>query len=176
MIPAPDHLRKCTQPLPDEARELEYVGQVTCPCGSSKFTLLHTGGTHEWNGETIPCTTEIDGEFFLRVVAKCNECQAEHLLLDMDFHGWNGFVCGPESGDQARQRPGLVGWPCRSCQRQDFEAKVTIISEGMEHAIEEGEGDVDESNWFEAFGWINIDLICNRCSDHHDQWISFETM
>lgn len=175
MIPAPRHLRNCTVPADNEAEEFEYVGKVKCACGGQKFQMLHTGATHIVRGETIPCVAEIDGGFFLRIVAKCEQCGIEHLLLDMDFHGWNGFVCHNKKQSQ-RARPPLVAWGCRECAKTAFESQVTISSEGEEDAIEEADGDLDETNWQEAFSWIDIDLHCCACGDEHTGWISYETM
>jgi hypothetical protein len=175
MIPVPNHLRTCTVPVDNEADEFQYVGKVKCACGGTAFQMLHTNATHEWEGEQVPCVAEIDGKFFLRIAAKCEQCGTEHLLLDSDFHGWNGFVCHDKK--KAKQpRPPLVAWGCRQCAKMSFESQVTISSEGEVDAIEEADGDLDETNWQEGFSWIDIDVRCCDCGDEHEGWISYETM
>jgi len=175
MLPTPKHLLACTEPRPDRAEEDQYASHLTCPCGSETFDFQHTGGTHEYDGQTIPCVTEIDGEFYLRVVAKCTDCESEHLLLDKDFHGWNGYVCREESKAN-RPRPPLTTWQCRSCDATGFTGNVLIYGEDLGTAISESSGALNESNWQNAFGWIGIDLHCIVCGDNHDSWISYETM
>jgi hypothetical protein len=175
MIPPPSHLATCTRPVRQLAEEHQYAGHIRCTCGGEIFELLHTGQTHEWNGETIPCVAEIDGEFFFRLAARCAACETEHLLLDQDFHGWNGFVCRNES-DQRRPRPSLVVWECLLCGDTHHSADVVISSEGMDSAIEESTGVLDESNWQEGFGWIDIHIRCNACGAQKISWVSCETM
>jgi len=138
--------------------------------------MQHTGATHEWDGEIIPCTAEIDGGFFFRIVAKCVNCGTEHLLLDTDFHGWDGFVCREELGGHLRPRPALVGWPCKVCGKNMHKASVLVVSEDKETAFEESGGVLDETNWQEGFGWMNIDIRCAACGHSHEAWVSCETM
>lgn len=161
--------------MPEAAEDHQYAGHVKCKCGCDTFELRHTGGTHEWNDETIPCTTEISGEFYLRIAAKCKECSSEHLLFDMDFHGWNGFVCREDS-KTSRPRPSLVPWPCRSCGNSAYQSDVVVSGEDMESAIDESEGVLDASNWQEGFGWMDIHLHCTVCDNVHKSWVSIETM
>jgi len=176
MIPTPEHLRACTVPEPAKAEQHQYVGYVKCPCGCDTFEMQHTGATHEWDGEIIPCTAEIDGGFFFRIVAKCVNCGTEHLLLDTDFHGWDGFVCREELGGHLRPRPALVGWPCKVCGKNMHKASVLVVSEDKETAFEESGGVLDETNWQEGFGWMNIDIRCAACGHSHEAWVSCETM
>lgn len=175
MIPAPKHLLGCTNPAAESAEETQYIGDVHCSCGGTVFQMLHTGATKEYAGELIPCVARINGGYFLLVAARCAHCDREHLLLDNDFHGWNGFVCH-DKAQAERPRPPLVAWPCRKCQQTAFAARVTISSEGKEFAIEEADGDLDETNWQEAFGWIDIAIRCQSCGDEQTDWISYETM
>ena len=174
MIPAPQHLRAITLPNPAKAEQHQYAGHVRCPCGCEMFEMQHTGATHEWDDEVIPCVAEIDGEFFLRIVAKCVKCGSEHLLLDKDLHGWNGYVCKEKS--RHLPRPSLVAWPCKSCGKASHKVDVVIFGEDMKEAIEESGGLLDETNWQEGFGWINIDICCAVCGHRHESWVSYETM
>ncbi len=175
MLPTPSHLIDCTIPTPDRADDHQYAGHVQCKCGSDSFELYHTGGTHEWDGETIPCVTAIGDEFYLRVVARCTGCGIDLLILDMDFHGWNGFVCREESKTK-RPRPPLTRWPCRACGALVYNADVVVSGEDKETAIGESDGLLDESNWHEGFRWIDIHLHCTACGDDHKSWVSYETM
>ena len=175
MLPTPAHLRGCTVATPDAADEDEYAALVRCPCGGESFRMLHTADTKQYAGETIPCVTRTDDGFFLRIVAACVGCASEHLLLDMDLHGWNGFVCR-EPRKTARPRPPLVAWRCRKCGTKAFGAAVSVRGEGKQDAISEADGLLDETNWHEGFGWVTVDLRCDGCGDGHATWIDYETM
>ncbi len=176
MIPSPEHHIACTVQEPAKAEKHQYVGHVKCPCGCDTFEMQHTGATHEWRGKTIPCDAKLDGGFFFRIVAKCANCGTEHLLLDKDFHGWNGFVCREELGDYLRLRPPLVAWPCKACGKAAHKADIMVFSEGKERTIEESDGMLDETNWQEGFGSITIDIRCTACGNTHESWVECETM
>ena len=109
MMPVPSHLIDCVVPRDAVIDESPLDAFVRCPCGSSRFDLLFPGTTHEWRGETIPCTAEIGGKFFFLVTARCTSCNRRHLLLDADFHGWNGFVCH-DPKQASIERPPLRLW------------------------------------------------------------------
>ena len=64
MMPIPSHLTNCVVPKDATIDESPLDAFVRCPCGSSKFDLLFPGQTHQYGGETIPCTAEIGGKFF----------------------------------------------------------------------------------------------------------------
>ena len=53
---------------------------------------------------------------------------------------------------------------------------VTVTGEKMAVAIDESGGVLDESNWQEGFGWIELSIECCRCSRKEKAWLSFETM
>lgn len=175
MLPVPSHLIRCTSPCERDVAENDYTGNITCTCGSDAFCFHHTGGTHECDGATIPCVTEIDGEYFLRIVAVCWECGNQHLLLDKDYHGWNGSVCRQEAKCN-RPRPSLTPWPCRACGAFKFRGEISVYGEDLETAVAESNGMLNESNWQDGFGWIGIDLHCIACGDDHSSWVSYETM
>lgn len=174
MLPAPRHLIDCTQPLPERAGEYDYAGHVKCKCGCDTYDLYHMGATHEYQGETIPCTAEIDGQFYFRVVARCTACGMEHLLFDMNLHGWNGFVCREELALPG-PRPARTSWPCRTCGGSAHQAEVVVHGEDLESAIENSDGILDESKWQEGFLWIVIDIHCTACGDHPKTWMSCKT-
>lgn len=176
MIPSPQHLRACTVPSPAKAGQHQYAGDVRCRCGCDTFEMWHAGATHEVRGTIIPCTAQIDGAFFFRIVAKCTDCGAEHLLFDKDFHGWDGFVCRDELRGHLHPRPPLVAWQCDACGEATHKADVVVVDEDKEDAIEESGGLLNDANWQEGFGWICIDLCCAACGHRHQPWVSYETM
>ena len=104
------------------------------------------------------------------------DCGKQHLLLDVDFHGWNGFVARERLRGHLRPRPAVVAWPCKACGKTAHKADVLVISEDKKVAIEESDGFLDETNWQEGFGWINIDIRCVTCGRAHESWVSYETM
>jgi hypothetical protein len=136
MVPSPEHLSACTIPEPDKAKEHQYIGRVVCPCGCDAFVMQHTGATHEYKGEIIPCTAQVGREFFFRVVATCTECEVQHLLFDKDLHGWNGFVCRRELADHHEPCPPLIGWKCQVCGGETHNAHAVVSCEDMQQAIE----------------------------------------
>jgi len=93
MMPVPSHLQGFVVPTDSADDEEALSAAIRCPCGEAKFELLYPGQTHEYDGQEIPCTAEIDGNFFFVLKSRCSVCGREHLLLDKDFHGWNGFIC-----------------------------------------------------------------------------------
>jgi hypothetical protein len=175
MMPVPKHLKGCVIPRDSIVDEASLIGAVKCPCGGDHFQLLYPGQTHQWEGESIPCTAEIGKAFFFLIKAKCTECGKEHLVIDNDFHGWNGFICH-DARQAALPRPPLVPWKCLACEGLEHTAEVAISTEGKTHFVEETDGEVDEDLWPEGFGWITIAIECKKCGKKSPQWVSFETM
>jgi hypothetical protein len=175
MMPVPSHLVNCVTPKDAAIDERPLDADVRCPCGSSSFDLLFPGHTHEYQGETVPCTAEINGKFFFLLKARCVRCQKEHLLIDGDFHGWNGFVC--HDPDQAAlPRPPLVVWKCLACGATAHEASVQIQTEGKQDFISESDGEFDEDRWPDGFGWFSMAIKCTACGKVTPEWVSYETM
>ena len=115
MHPLPKHLRGVVSPA--EAQEENCVeGKVVCTCKRDEFSLMYPGQTHEYDGQVIPCTAEIGGNFFFILRADCLNCQNQHLLFDSHLHGWNGFICHEEE-QAGLPRPALVAWKCLECDR-----------------------------------------------------------
>lgn len=175
MMPVPSHLVDCVAPKDSAIDQGPLDGDVRCPCGSGRFDLLFPGQTHEYQGETIPCTAEINGKFFFLIKARCGRCQREHLLLDADFHGWNGFVCH-DANQASLPRPPLVPWKCLACGATEHEASVQIQTEGKDDFISESGGAFDEDRWPDGFGWFSMAIKCTGCGRHTPEWISYETM
>jgi hypothetical protein len=136
---------------------------------------MYPGQTHEAGGETIPCTAEIDGEFFFLVRADCAACERQHLLLDADFHGWNGFVCHDEA-KASLPRPPLVAWRCLACGGVDHTASVQIQTEGKQDFVDQVGEDFDAERWPDGFGWFAMSIRCVSCPHETGEWVSYETM
>jgi hypothetical protein len=174
MMPVPSHLRGLVVPLDSAIDEKALSATVRCPCGETKFELLYPGQTHEHAGEMIPCTAEIDGNFFFVLESRCPSCGREHLLLDADLHGWNGFICH-DPAQAALARPRLVAWLCQ-CGEAKHTGIVHIQTQGKDDFISgAGEG-FDVNRWPDAFGWFSLDLICSKCGKESRDLVSYETM
>jgi len=175
MMPIPTHLKDCVLPAESKLDESPLAGTVRCPCGGETFDLLFPGQTHVWDKEVIPCTAEIDGRFFLLIRAVCKKCGKSHLLLDIDFHGWNGFVCH-DAEQAAHPRPPLVVWKCVKCGGSEHKAKIEVQSGGKEYCLGEADGAIDDDRWPDAFGWLTISITCADCGHTPKTWVSCETM
>lgn len=172
-MPPPAHLLKCTEPISSRCRRNRYVGNVRCSCGDKKFRLQHAGASREFKGEKYPQDTKVGDAYFMIIKATCLECATEYLLFDKDFHGWNGFVV--DSGERL-PRPELVSWPCTACGESRHEVTIGVYSEGRQDAIDESGELLNENNWQEGFGSINIDVKCSACGHKVNGWLAYETM
>jgi hypothetical protein len=175
MMPLPSHVVGWVVPKDPMIDEGPLEADVCCPCGSRRFDLLFPGQTHEWDGETIPCTAEISGKFFFLIKAQCAKCSRQHLLLDADLHGWNGFVChDPEQA--AIPRPPLVPWKSLECGTTSHEASIRIQTEGKADFVSESEGRFPADRWPDGFGWFSMDIKRSACGKQTREWVSLETM
>jgi hypothetical protein len=175
MMPVPAHLRDCVRLHDPIVDETELVATVRCPCGSEEFILLFPGQTHEYGGQQIPCTAEVGGNFFFLIKAVCASCAKEHLLIDQDFHGWNGFVCHDKS-QALKPRPSLVPWKCSSCGNTHHTGTVELQTQGRQDFIEEAGDEFDAERWPEGFGWFSMAIKCKGCGKETPEWVSLETM
>lgn len=174
-MPVPSHLRGLVEPLDSTIDEESLSARIRCPCGDDSLELLYPGQTHEYGGEIIPCTAEVDGRFFFVLKSRCTGCGREHLLLDADFHGWNGLVC--HDADQAAlARPPLVPWTCQSCGETRHRGLVHIQTQGKDDFVAEAGEEFDHSRWPDAFGWFSLDLTCCKCGKESSELVSYETM
>ena len=152
-----------------------FFAHVRCPCGSKKFRLLHTGSTwQDKYGDKFPKDTKVGDGYFLVIKAVCTLCQASHLLFDKTLHGWNGIVSRADSPSAVQ--PDLVAWNCSRCGQLVHTATIAVFGEGREDAIQESSGFLDDSNWQEAFGSIQIATKCCNCGHKAPTWLSYETM
>jgi hypothetical protein len=175
MMPVPTHLKGCVIPDSSAIDEGPLAAKVQCSCGGKTFHLLYIGQTHEYDGKPIPCVAEIKGKFFFLIKAKCASCAKEHVLLDKDFHGWNGLVCH-DPLQAAQPRPPLVPWKCLECGGVQHKAHVQIQTEGKEDFISETDGEIDEDRWPDGFGWFTVSIECTKCGNKTREWVSYETM
>jgi hypothetical protein len=182
VITLPSHVKECVviqNWKPEDEFQPEgggYLkGLVHCSCGSEKFEFLFPGQTHICEGQEIPVTAEIKGEFFFVIKARCANCNKEHLIFDSHFHGWDGFVC--HNPDKASlPRPQLTVWSCRKCGGSIHNATIGFGSEGKDDFIEATGGEIDEEKWMDGFGWLDIALTCCKCGSHIERWVSYEAM
>jgi hypothetical protein len=177
MMPTPSHLRDCVK-RPDVAvteEEGRLIAPVVCPCGSAELELLYPGQTREVKGRPVIVVVQIDGNFYLRLEARCGNCGKNHLLLDKDFHGWNGYVCHDEK-QAALPRSPLQVWHCPSCKNTRHQMEVTICTEGKTHFVEESEGEFQAESWPDGFGWFTLTTHCVNCGLDIDALVDYETM
>jgi hypothetical protein len=175
MMPVPTHLRDCVVPSSSKVDEKPLKARVQCPCGGKRFHLLYPGQTQRHDGKKFPCVAKIKKTFFFLIKAKCTACGKEHLLLDKDFHGWNGLVC--HDPKQAKlPRPPLVPWKCLACGELAHTARVEINAEGKQDFIEETDGEFDADRWPDGFGWFALSIQCTGCGVKTGEWAGYETM
>ena len=174
MLPVPSHLKNILVPKSGIKEEDVLIGNLRCRCGSERFVLMYPGQTHEYKGDIIPCTAEIDGNFFFLIKAKCGKCGQEHLLFDKDFHGWDGLTCHDDA-EAKLPRPPLIPWKCLSCGDLSHKATVKINFENKEDFIEQSCGEYDVDRWPDAFQWIWMTITCCNCSLVTENWVDYET-
>lgn len=161
-------------PLDATLDEEALIATVRCSCGEDRFELLYPGRTQVYRRKQIPCPAEVGDAWFFVLASRCIRCAREHVLLDRDFHGWNGFVChDPEQA--ALPRPSLVAWPCQACGTNAHRGVVHIQTEGSEDFAEAGD-EFDPSRWPDAFGWFSLDLTCASCGLESPGLVDYETM
>lgn len=174
-MPVPSHLVDCVVPKESVIDERPLDANVRCTCGSHQMELFFPGQTTQYRGETIACTAEVDGKFFFLVKAQCAHCKKQHLLLDIDFHGWNGFVFH-DPKQAAVPRPVLIPWNCLACGNVVHEASIQVQTEGKEDFVSGGCSKFPEERWPDGFAWITIGILCASCGKQTPEWVSYETM
>lgn len=175
MLPVPPHL-KATVDLPSVESGDDFVtARLHCSCGSEHFRLRHPGQTHEYRGEQIPRTAEIEGRFYFVLDAQCVGCGEDRLLFDADLHGWNGVRChDPEQANWPR--PPLVVWRCARCAGDTHSAEITISGESFEDFRENSDEDATPEQWAECYGWFSMAIRCVGCGKETASWVEYETM
>jgi len=174
MMPVPTHLQGIAVPAETTVDEAPLQAELRCGCGSQSFAFLFPGQTHVYAGRTIPCTAEVDGRYFYIVSARCSQCQAERVLLDADFHGWNGLICH-DPVQAAAPRPPLTPWRCRNCGGTAHRGALCISGEGRDDFIE-ADTEFDTDRWPDAFGWFSLSCSCLQCGHDEPDLFEDETM
>jgi hypothetical protein len=172
LLPIPKHLTEILKPIGNKNNEFNVKGQITCTCNSTDFQIKLVGDASFYEKEKVIKVIDINDNYFLIVKAVCDKCSREHLIFDMDFHGWNSLW----EETKNNERPNSDIWECNKCKKHSHTLVVSIQSEGQKDFIENSEDDVDKNDWIEAFGYITIGIKCNSCNEENDEWISFETM
>lgn len=174
MLPIPTHLKNIFVPIGDENNEFNVDGIIRCQCGCECFHIKIYADTE--NG--YPQVCEYNGNYALVIKAVCKDCGKEHLIFDSSKHGWNGFVChdGITVPDEE-----LISWNCPKCNYHIHNIGISISSQGKQDFIDEsgisdGEIDLIENDWVNAFDWITIGLKCFDCGHDDEKWIDYETM
>lgn len=126
------------------------------------FRLLFPGRTHKFQGRTTPCTAKVGDAWFFRVEARCEKCGMHHLVLDVDLHGWNGFVCHDER-QSSLARPPLVAWKCTECKGEKHRALVAVSSQGRRDFREEAGPGFRPGDWAEGFESLSLEIQCREC-------------
>lgn len=177
ILPIPAHLKNILIPKGDKNDEFFVAGDIACTCGNKEFSLSYLGA---YENEIITLC-EYEGVFYLAIECKCKECGKVHLIFDDNLHGWNGFVCGDESGFEGYEEFPMEKfkklWKCPKCNDEHHEVSVAISSEGKEDFLENCEDtEFSEEGWVNAFSWITISTRCTNCGFIDKTWIDYETM
>jgi hypothetical protein len=175
MMPTPRHLKEVVVRDDINADEEPLEAPIRCTCGGEIFEILYPGQTHDWNGETVPCVANLGGAFFLVLKVRCCICGREHLLLDKDEHGYNGYVCH-DPVQSSLPRPDLVPWQCLGCHQTAHRVMVTVCTAGRVDFEEETEGEFDPETWPEAFSWFRLGAYCDACNRDTPDLVDYETM
>ena len=172
-MPFPAHLTKCLARVQSKCSGTKCFGHVQCSCGNRNLKLSTTDAFFKEGGKKRPMTVSRNGKYYFLINASCPNCGSDHLLFDSNQHGWNA-VCVPStrSGDS----PSLASWQCQKCGMAEHRASVGIVGEPMQVAIDESGELLDETNWQEGFGAINIAIECCGCRQKVTDWVNYETM
>lgn len=173
MMPAPKHLRGIV--VPDDARidESNLIGRLRCTCGAHALSFWASGASPDV--KQMPRPVRVNGHSVLLIEARCPDCSSKHLILDTDYHGWNGFV-GHDEMDASTPRPQLTQWTCPDCGADAHSGRITLCTDGRDDFAEETAGEFDPELWPEGFGAIRIDIECKRCGKKNQRWVEMETM
>jgi len=169
----PTHIADCVKSSVFECDDSILSCDIECNCGGQVFEVLFPGQTHLYQGKEIPCTMEIDFNFFFLIKAKCKKCQSEYLLFDKDYHGWDAFVCGFATSAN-KPRPPLIPWTCLDCGNGTHNVKVQFCYGDIDQILEEL-NDFPIDNIADAFEWIYINIECSNCGKETQHWVSYET-
>jgi hypothetical protein len=103
MMPVPSHLKGIAVPRDPVADQEPLTADIRCSCGESTMELLYPGQTHRHEHKTIPCTAEIDGNYFFVVRAGARAAQRV-ICCWMPI-----FMAGTDSCAMTRRKPPCPG-------------------------------------------------------------------
>ena len=175
MMPVPSHLVGIAVPADTLLDEEPLRADLRCECGAGFFEFLFPGQTHLFAGRDIPCTADVGGHYFFIVSSRCSECRRERVLLDVDFHGWDGIMCH-DPVQAALPRPPLIAWHCRNCGGTTHTGNVSVVGEGRDDFVRAMGSEMDADRWPDVFGWFTLSCTCRRCGLHSPDLIDCETM
>ena len=163
MRPVPTHLRPILVTLKSvrfPAGQSGVRGHLKCRCGSENFIVSYAADPIEERGEHFLRTTEHEGRYFFIVKAECSQCAKVHVLLDSHSHGWEGLLCSSQEDRDALPPPFSL-WDCPKCGNNSHAVTIEVGGDDRSEALLNGEGELDDTNWFDAFGSMNIEVKCS---------------
>lgn len=154
-LPIPTHMKSIFLPI-GENSEFAAAGIIRCPCGCERLRIYESNDRH-----------------IIRIA--CDRCGEEYLLFDSGRHGWNGFVCGDDWLDRESLPEQFF---CPKCRTNVFGITVRISSQGRKDFEENAGNDMPFSSedWVNAFDWITVSLVCEKCGRTDKKWLDTETM
>ena len=165
MRPAPSHLDAILlqrKPLASQKGQSGVGGRIGCECGSTEFTLQYVGNRVNSDGSPFLRATMHWGRTFFSVAIECARCSKARTLLDLHRHGWEGLLCST-ANDRMAKPPRPKQWTCPSCRFSVHEINIEVRGDDKSEALKNGEGALNESNWFDAFGSMSISTVCASC-------------
>lgn len=175
MMPVPSHLVGIAVRPDTVVDEAALQADLMCGCGSQSFEFLFPGQTHLFAGRETPCSVEVEGHHFFIVSSRCSECRLERVLLDVDFHGWDGVMCH-DPVQAALPRPPLTAWHCRNCGGTTHSGNVSVVGEGRDDFVRSKDSEMDADRWPDVFGWFTLGCTCLQCGEETPYLFDCETM
>ena len=158
-LPIPDYLRKIFVPF-GKGKEKVVLGKIRCGCANEGNMRLVANTTYVNEGLPVNSYTNVT---YLK--AHCLDCGTEHVLFDVNKHGWNGFVRQKQEGEHAS----FSFVECPLCRCLSHSVHMTLHSPGKEMFVRESfllrsdGSSMRESDWVNAFSHISIFSICSNC-------------
>lgn len=158
-LPIPHYLKRIFVPF-GKGMEKLVLGKVKCGCASEGNMRLIVNTPYEYEG--IPVSSYRNVTY---LKAHCLDCGTEHVLFDVNEHGWNGFV--RQSVDKEHASYSFA--ECPLCRCLAHSVHMTIHSPGKEMFVRESfllrsdGSSMRESDWVNAFSHISIFATCTNC-------------
>lgn len=158
--PIPTHLKDVLLVDDKKSSEKKLYATLQC-CGNYGFEI-------QKSQNDLVCV----------IKAICVNCKKEIIVFDNRLHGWDGYVChlwqdekqsAFETVEHKKERVFSVNLKINS------EGKTDFIKNVCQENVEEAGRKLEEWEWVNAFGWIDLDLECFKCKKSFNL-ISYETM